>query len=353
MKPLLIAISTVAFCTASVMAQTRPQVTPSAHWPLPRLFELTARASEIDSRARQHPEIGFVFADAKGKPVDVEHAIVDTRVPSQGKLVIWLMGHNQGLFDRIASYGLHGIQVHYANGWFGKIDLKSRDDGASLGKVRLEAATGEDYSPLVMIPKPDGMMQRSLQFVKWLAKENPEGNWRQFLTVDQSDLRWDKVILSGISHGSTTSARFAKHQKVARVVMFSGPRDQFESWQGFPSATPANRYFGFTHLLDGGWTGDHYCRSWQMLGLSEFGPIVNVDDVVSPYENSRRLVTDSDVNNNANRAHGAVVPGKSAVKDASGNFIHEAVWRYLFTHSVDQTGRPSPLDSDCRMDLTK
>ena len=274
-------------------------------------------------------------------------------VPARGQLVIWLMGHNQGLFERIAAYGLHGIQPHYANRWFSKIDAKARDDGTTLGKIRLEAATGEDHSPLVTIPKPDGMTERSLQFVKWLAKENPAGKWDQFLTEDQSDLRWDKVIVSGISHGSTTSARFAKHQKVARVVMFSGPRDQFESWHGFASATPANRYFGFTHVLDGGWTGHHYCRSWQMLGLAKFGPTINVDKVAAPYGNSRRLITTSDVDNNPRRAHTTVVPGGSAVKNEQGKYIHEAVWRYLFTHPVDQTGKSVPLDPKCQVDHKK
>lgn len=219
MKPVVLTLALLALASASSIAKAAP-----------RRFELTARASEIDPRAQAHPEIGFVFTDDKGKPQDVQHAIVDTRVKSRGELVIWLMGHNQGLFERIASYGQHGIQVHYANGWFGKLNAKDRDDGVSLGKIRLEAATGEDHSPLVNIPRPDGMQERAIQFVKWLAQENPEGKWEQFLTPDRKDLQWEKVIVAGISHGSTTAARFAKHQKVARVVMFSGPRDQLE-WQ--------------------------------------------------------------------------------------------------------------------------
>ncbi|WP_233216207.1 SGNH/GDSL hydrolase family protein [Blastopirellula marina] len=320
---------------------------------LPQVYKLTARASEITPGAAEHPELGFVFADAKGKPQDVQNAIVDTRVPQKGQLVIWLMGHNGVLFDRLASYGLHAIQPHYANRWFGLIDAKKRDDGETLGDIRLEAATGEDFSPEVNIPKADGMKMRALSFVKWLAQENPEGNWGQFLNEDQSDLLWDKVIMAGASHGSTTSARFAKHQKVARVVMFCGPRDQLESWQGLPSATPANRYFGFSHVLDGGWSGDHYCRSWIMLGLAKFGPIVNVDQVPYPYESSRRLITDADVKGNANRAHSSVVPGGSAVKGADGKFIHEEVWRYLFTYSVDEVGEAVEPETDCRMDLKK
>jgi hypothetical protein len=63
-------------------------------------FEFTARASEIDPRAKAHPEIEFVF-ESKGKPADIQHASVDTRVKAQGKLVIWLMGHSAGLFERV------------------------------------------------------------------------------------------------------------------------------------------------------------------------------------------------------------------------------------------------------------
>lgn len=346
MKPAILAPLILTMMAAAAAAQT------SATKQQGRV-DLTARASEIDTRAKEHAELGFVFKDAKGKPLDVQHAVVDLRVKQKGELVIWLMGYNQGLFERISGYGLHGIQVHYANGWFGKLAAKDRDDGTSLGKIRLEAATGEDHSPLVNIPGPDGMEQRAVQFVKWLSKEHPAGNWGQFLNQDQSDLLWDKVIISGISHGSTTAARFAKHKKVGRVVMFSGPRDQLESWHGFPSATPANRYFGFTHVLDGGWTGDHYCRSWQMLGLAEFGPLVDVDEVAAPFGNSRRLITNSDVKKDAGRAHSSSVPGGAAVKDGKGQYIHEAVWKYLFTHPVEQVGKPVPLDPNCKMDQRK
>lgn len=318
--------------------------------PAPKRYDLKARASEIDSAAKEHPDIAFVFGDA-AKPQDLEHASVDTRAPDQGKLVIWLMGHNQGLFERVSGYGLHAIQVHYANGWFSKLYSGAPPaDDLFLSKIRLEAATGEDLSDKVSIPKADSIMGRSLALVKWLAKQNPQGRWQQFLTADGKDLQWDKVILSGISHGSTTAARMAKQIKVDRVVMFSGPRDQYEAWQALPSATPANRYFAFTHVLDDGWKGDHYCRSWQMLKLQDYGPVVNVENTPFPYGNSRRLTTDADVKNDPKRAHGAVVPGGSAPKDTAGKYIHEEVWRYLFTHPVEETGKPVPADPDCRMD---
>lgn len=319
--------------------------------PHPQRHQLTARASELDPQAKPHPEINFVF-EKDGKPQDVQHAMVDTRVAPQGKLVIWLMGHSPPLFERVSGYGLHIIRVHYANGWFAQFGNKAPPgDDQFLGRIRLEAATGEDVSEVVVIPNADGMKERSLQFVKWLDQEHPQGRWNHFLTPEKDGLRWDRVIMAGSSHGSTTAARFAKHQQVDRVVMFCGPRDQHETWQSLPSATPANRFFGFSHVLDGGWAGDHYCRSWELLGLHEFGPIVDVDQQAFPYGHTRRLITAADVNQDAGRAHSCVVPGNAAIKDASGQFVHEAVWRYLFTHPVEEIGKPTARDENCRVEL--
>ena len=312
----------------------------------PQRYKLKARASEIDSRAKEHPEIGFVFTK-DGKPQDEENASVDTGIEPRGKLVIWIMGYNDALFQRLNSYGLHAIQVHYANQWFSKLCRPAPKDGQARGNIRLEASIGEDVSDEIDIPKPDSIQERSLQFVRWLSKEHPAGLWDQFLTKDGTSIRWNKVILSGSSHGSTTAARFAKHQAVDRVVMLCGPRDQDQDWQSLPSATAPERYFGFTHVLDGGWTGHHYCRSWEMLGLHQFGPIVNVDSSSPPYENSRRLISAADVGNDANKAHSSVAPGGASPKNASGDFLYEPVWKYLYTHPVKEVGKAVPRDPDC------
>lgn len=318
--------------------------------PQPQRYELSARASELDPRAKEHPEIDFVF-NKGGKPQDVEQASVDTRVAPRGELMIWLMGYSAPLFEHVNSYGIHALRVHYANGWFGKFGQGLPDDDQANGKIRLEAATGQDFSPQVEIPKPDGMMERAFQLVKYAAKTNPQGGWGYFLSADGQGLRWDRVIISGASHGATTAARFGIYQKVARVVMFCGPRDQLESWQALPSATPANRYFGFSHTLDGGWTGMHYCRSWEMLGLHKFGPIVDVDKAAAPYGNTRRLITSVDVKGDPNKAHGSVSIGSGSPKDASGKYVFEDVWRYLFTQPVDSVGQGVPPDPKCLKDL--
>ena len=291
------------------------------------------RASEIDPAAKEHPEVQFVF-NKEGKPADVQVAAVDTRVPSTGKLVIWLMGYNDPLFQRLTSYGHHAIQIHYANGWFSKLNQEPPPDDQHLGRIRLEAAIGEDVSEAISIPKPDSIVGRTQALLRWLQENKPEGNWGQFLDGN-GEVLWEKVILSGASHGSTTSARFALHQKVHRVVMLSGPRDQLENWYTLPSATPKDRFYAFTHVLDAGWTRGHYPRSWRLLGLGELGPVVDVDSYTPKtgeplFGGSHQLITNAEVGGNVDRAHSASVPGGSAVKNEQGEYIHEEVWKYLF-----------------------
>ncbi len=318
----------------------------------PQAYSLTLRASEIDPRCKSHPEVGFVL-EAAGKPADTQRALVDTRVAPRGQLVIWLMAHSQPLAEKVNGYGLHYIQVAYAREWFAKLNTEPLNDPQHLGNIRLEATTGMDASKAIDIPGPDSMKERAYQLVKALAKANPPGRWEFFLTKDGKGLDWEKVIVSGASHGATSSARFGIAQKCARIVMFCGPRDQLDDWQALPSATPANRYFGYSHVLDGGWSADHYPRSWLLLGLNKFGPIVNTDEAKYPYGNSRRLITKYDVKGDANKAHGFVQVGKNPPKDAKGVPLQEDVWRYLFTAPVDEVGKPVLAEPETRMNLRK
>jgi hypothetical protein len=139
-------LATIAIVAASLAAAAPPPYRDDS----PQLHHLTVRASAIDSGVQPHPEIEFT-CEKDGKPQDTEHAVVDTRVPPRGELVVWLMGYNPGLFERLAAYGMHAVQPHYANRWFG---IVKPTDRMARGLIRLEAATGDDVSPQVGIPEP-------------------------------------------------------------------------------------------------------------------------------------------------------------------------------------------------------
>ncbi len=135
--------------------------------------------------------------------------------------------------------------------------------------------------------------------------------------------------------------------------MLSGPRDQTEKWQGMKSATPVERFFGFTHILDAGWPAHHYCRSWLMLGLHNLGPLITIDESKPPYENTRRLITNADVGGNADRAHNAPVPGGASPKGKDGKFLYEDAWKYLYTHPVTEVGEKVRPEERCREDFKR
>jgi hypothetical protein len=88
-----------------------------------------------------------------------------------------------------------------------------------------------------------------------------------------------------------------------------------------------------------------------MLGLHRYGPIIDVDASTPPYGNSRRLTTHFDVKGDAKRAHSSVTPGSAAGKNPAGQYLHEDVWRYLFTHPSDVVGEAVPPNPDCGRDL--
>ncbi len=339
----LVLAAVLASLTAAATLAQEVVVSPFSYAdPKPQAYYLTERASKIDPRVKSHPEINFPLVK-DGKPRDVQSAYVDTRIKPRGKLVLALTGGGQ-LFKLTKELGMHAIRVPYADGWFNLFNAGEPKD-TWRGDIRLEAATGEDFSKLVDIPKADGLMERSFQFVKWLAKNHPQGKWDYFINKAGDGLNWEDVIVVGLSHGSTTAARFAQYKKLDRVLCFSGPRDQDQSWQALPSATPSNRYFMFTGF-DGGWEAKHYCRSWELLGLHKLGPIVDVEKTSPPYENTRRLITS--IAPKGNKAiHNAVAPNDAAIKK-DGKYVHEPVWRYMLTHPVDKVGEATPLDPNCQ-----
>lgn len=304
----------------------RAQSSPTESAPSPVHHE---RASRIDPRCGSHAEISFVL-ERQGQPCDLQAALApESSTRACGKLVLWLSQESIPLFRYLSESGFHSMQIHYAREWFNQLSPQAQGRTDFLGNIRLEAATGLNSSADVQIPPPDAIMERTRQYLLWLTQHHPGEHWQQFLDELQQ-VRWDRVVLSGISHGATTAARFAKHQAVARVVLFAGPRDQLETWQRLPSATPAARIYAFSHVLDTGWTQHHYDRSWEMMGLSQLGAPVVVEDCTPPYAQSHCLLSRADVQNRADRAHSAIIPGSHAIKTSDHADLHRPVWDYLF-----------------------
>jgi hypothetical protein len=146
----------------------------------------------------------------------------------------------------------------------------------------------------------------------------PGEDWGYFLNQDGT-VRWSDVGFTGFSHGAQSAARFARHLRVYRAVSQSGPRDngcgkgqatgdfdpnnlpwrpvgptcdathccvdRIYSWLDEPSATPIDRYYGFTGKNDGQY-GD---IMFSMDRMGYLGDFVNVHTATAPYGGSHRF----------------------------------------------------------------
>jgi hypothetical protein len=186
---------------------------------------------------------------------------------------------------------------------------------------RLEAFEGVDHHALIDVTPPNSIETRVFEALAHLATENPQGDWTYF--VEAGAPRWSKILVSGISHGASTSGVIGLHRSVSRVVMLSGPLDTGQAWLDKTPLTPTDRYYALSHTDDGQHSG--HLAAFEALGLP--GSPTSVDGATPPYGGSHRLISSAQTTD----GHGAVQAGGPSPKDANGDWVYLPVWTYLYT----------------------
>ncbi|MEQ1502611.1 MAG: hypothetical protein ABMB14_10285 [Myxococcota bacterium] len=297
---------TVPGTTDTAPVDLGPQVDRSD----PALRELEFTALDADSEATV--ELG------------VELAALDTRVAPIGRLVVYLHGAGSysscGAYDHaemLGALGFHVFMPCYVAGY--GVD----NCGDDIGGCRLEAFEGVDHHTLIDVEPPDAIERRVVRGLQHLQAIDPGGDWQYFL--DGELPRWDHIVISGISHGASSSGLIAKFRTVDRAVMLSGPLDTDQQWLVDPSVTPIDRFRGFTHTDDDQHTG--HLAAYDDLGL--VGAPVFVDGVAPPYDGSHRLESSAATSS----GHESTQAGWASPLDPSGGWLFQPVWTQLYTGS--------------------
>ena len=273
----------------------------------PQLYTLNFKANEADPAAKTR--------------LGVQPAYLDTRVTPRGLLVVYLHGagdpstcgstaHEQ----EIASLGFHVLGPCYSSNY------GIGNCGADIEGCRLEAFDGQDHHPFIDITPPESIETRVVKGLTYLQTKNPKGDWTYYL--DGAKPRWSKIIISGISHGASTSGVIGLHRSTDRVVMLSGPLDTDQAWLKKPPLTPAARYFGFTHTADPQHPG--HLAAFESLGLA--GKPISVDGATPPYGGTHRLESSAPTAD----GHSSVQAGGSSPK-MGAEYVFAPVWSYLYT----------------------
>ncbi len=264
-----------------------------------RLYELQFRPTAADPGA----------SAATGN----QYAYLDTRVEPAGKLVVYL--HGAGAFNDCGNLPLGTMVAGWGFHWFAPCFSSNYgvdNCGDDIEGCRLEAFEGEDHHPFINISRSDSIEERIVRGLEHLQQEMPAGDWEYFL--EGSSPRWSEIIITGHSHGASTSGVIGMYREVYRVVMLAGPYDPGQAWLNKTPVTPRDRFYGFSHSGDGQHQG--HLAAFASLGLP--GEPVRVDSADPPYGGSHRLYSSAGVGD----AHQSVTTGDVE------SFV--PVWHYMY-----------------------
>lgn len=313
-----------------------------------------ASASGVDAGAPPIADatVGPVPVSVPGPPRLIRHAVaprdtdaridrwteshlayVDTRVPLQGRLVVYLVGARglpQGAttaLEQIAAFGFHVVGPRYPNDVLVLERCVGDPDPECHRKIRAEVFDGQDESPHAAIGTANGIENRLTRLVQYLAERYADQGWGHFL--DGGGLRWSHIAVTGHSYGAAMAAYASKVRGLHRAVMLSGPVDTLNDgkpapWTDAPGRTPPERLLGFSH------TGDdqhgRHLRNWEAMGMTASGPVTSVDRAEPPYGRTTRLVSSETTRS----PHEATAPGSASPRAADGSFRYLPAWRYLY-----------------------
>lgn len=291
-------------------------------------------AGAIDSGVlvvdRTNPQLyRFQFTAAAADPdagtaLGNQVAAFDTRVAPRGYLVVYLHGAGApgtcgsvAHEDFLAVRGFHVIGPCYSSNY------GVGNCGNDIGSCRLEAFDGVDRTTVIDITRSDSIEERIIRMLGRLQTLNPQGGWEYFLVDGQP--RWDRIIISGISHGASTAALIAKVRPVARAVMLSGPLDTGQAWLTMSSITPADRQWGFTHSVDVQHAG--HLAAFGALMLP--GAPQRIESGAPPWSDSHRLFTSIDAGN-SDQSHSSTQAGGGSPRASDGGYRFGDAWDLMY-----------------------
>lgn len=273
--------------------------------PPAQLFSYQIAPLSLDPGVDQYLASHFVYADA--------------RLTLRSQLVLHLAGKGgvpsgtNTMLKWAAAQGFRTIGLSYVNNY----DIVGLCRGKPAledchGRLRLEALEGIDRAPGISVSPANSIEKRLVLLLKNLQAREPRLRWDAYL--NGNSVRWEKIIVSGHSHGASAAGRIAKARLVARAVMLSGPYDNLgdgsgpsytpATWVKAASVTPPAAYYGFTHESED--QHAQHLANWSAMNLS--GAPQRVDGLSFAAILSHRLTTKVTTGNPHGSTSGYWVP---------------------------------------------
>lgn len=294
---------------------------------------------------------------------NLHYVVVDPRVPPRGRLVLFLTGAVAGglgtgsstglITETAAAMGFHAINLGYPNrevllavcGNGGK-------DASCWERAHLSALYGGvANSPLTTGTVANSIVSRLVHLLQYLATTYPREGWATFL--DGAEPKWSLIVGAGLSLGGGHIAMLARDHELARVALLESPVDRLQQkppaipapWVTTPHKTPADRYYAFAHVMSPV-TIAFYESSWRAMGISAFGPTLNVDSAPLASAKTHQFSTAA-TPAIAGEFHASVATDNTTPIGADGLPVFAGVWRLLLggTLGFQLASRSQPCSS--------
>ena len=265
------------------------------------------------------------------------HLVVRNNMSTIDKLVLFLGGTDtrprtyRNFSDSIATIGFNVINLSYVND-VAAAALTNSTDPLVFDKYRQEICYGTPESIFLQVDSLNAIYTRTLRLIQFLDTTFPSENWGQYL-LNNHEIDWSKIIVTGHSQGSGHAAYIAKDHLVNRVLMFSGPNDYSNhfsdaaNWLKVAGQTPVDRHYAYLSLLDEFVDFEKQLSSLESLQMYPTYDTVYVDNISEPYDYSHCLYTTQS-------------PGFSLFHHSSpikSSSINTAVWTYMLESIVSTT----------------
>ena len=266
---------------------------------------------------------------------------------SNGKLFVFIPGTGGKpsgytyIADVAAMLGYHSVIVSYRDTpTVGSVCAPSADS-LCYDKYRQQVCFGTPVST-AGIDTLNSINTRLYNLLVYLNTTYPTSGWGQFISGGHT--LWNKVAVSGHSQGSGHAMYIGKQESCERVLMFSGADDSsayYQSvahWERQPGVTSTRRLYGFLALQNEGIPYATLYHIQQVLGVTQYGDSVDVDNVPTPYRHSHCLYTNATPRHTGpDEYHGSTVVNVFTPV-TNGAPVFQPVWTYMLTDSTFTTG---------------
>jgi dienelactone hydrolase len=271
---------------------------------------------------------------------------IDPAVAPKNRLFVYLPG-TRAMPDRYtmltqeaARGGLHAISLRYVNNFAVNFEVcPYMNDVNCYENVRKEIIYAEDALESLEITRANSVVNRLVKLLLYLDEKHPGEGWRQYVSAE-GEPEWSSIVISGHSQGAGHATMIARDNRVARLIVFAWAdvaAGGLAPWIAPPFATPPEDCYAFEHVKDRGVRVRRVM--WNVLGMSAFGPEVNVDTAEPRYRHSHTLSTNCEPVKDKDYAgpHNSVAVDDFTPLANDGTSVMLPVWKYLLDVAPAET----------------